>query len=153
MFPRMQLLISVQRSYYNIMSYFLEVFFIILYLYFEYRELFSLIPHPSVLCDIRRITQTIGKILVGIRGAEDGDALHGKDIAVPVDVAVFDGESALIPRLLRDLRDVEVVNARGIRDKFDRMSKLALGMFFRFDKFLSDAVVGKFRKRRVCDGM
>ena len=71
MFPRMQLLISVQRGYYNIMSYFLEVFFIILYLYFEYRELFSLIPHPSVLCDIRRIAQTIGKVFVGIGGAEN----------------------------------------------------------------------------------
>ena len=119
MFPRMQLLISVQRCYYNIMSYFLEVFFIILYLYFEYRELFSLIPHPSVLCDIRRIAQTIGKVFVGIGGAEDRDTLHGKDIAVPVDVAVFDGKSAFIPRLLRDLRDVEVVDARGVCDEFD----------------------------------
>ena len=153
MFPRMQLLISVQRGSYNIMSYFLEVFFIILYLYFEYQELFSLIPHPSVLRDIRRIAQTIGEVFVGISGAEDGDALHGKDIAVPIDVAVFDGKSAFIPRLLRDLRDVEVVDARGVGNKFDRMSEFAFGMFFRFDEFLSDTVVGEFGQRRVCDSM
>ncbi len=112
-----------------------------------------LISHPSVLRDIRRITQTIGKILVGIRGAEDGDALHGKDIAVPIDVAVFDGKSAFIPRLLRDLRNVEVVDARGVGNKFDGMSEFAFGMFFRFDEFLSDAVVREFGQRRVCDGM
>ena len=113
----------------------------------------SLVSHPSVLRDVRRISESVGEVFVGVGGAKDGHALHGKDVAAAVDVAVFDGESALVSRFPGDLRDVEVVNARGVRDEFDGVSELTFGVFFGLDEFFADALVGEFGERCVGNGV
>ena len=85
------------------------------------------VPRPSILRDIRGVAQTVNKVHIRRRRAEDGYAFERVDVAAAVNIAVLDRKAPPVSRRLCNTDDVQIVHARRIGDEVDRMPELCLG--------------------------